>query len=337
MARKKKPVLTPTPMIPPLIRWARGRGVDVARLSARFGLSAGVESEEQALFDPERFEELLAALADELGDPFLGLHLPAALEWKRYTMAELAARAAPTVREALERVVRFGSAFYAHLVFGLEDRGDEVVFTHRLRGAPAPGMHGNEYALASSLMHTQRLVSAPIKVRRVWFMHRRRGDLGELERFFGTREIGFGARENALVYDARLMSEQLRTGDARMLATVEELAAEEQRARPAPSDFAATVAARVGRALESGRPRLESVSKQLRMSPRTLARRLSDEGTSFKAVVESVQRELACRFARDPAIPLGEVAYRVGFADPATFHRAFKRWTGLTPGEFRRG
>lgn len=198
MARRKKPALTPTPMIPPLVRWARSRGADVERLCARFGLPPGVEAEDEALFDAARFEELLETLAAELGDPFLGLHLPDALEWKRYSMAELAARAAPTVRGALERVVRFGSAFYAHLVFGLEDRGDEVVFTHRLRGARAPGMHGNEYALASALSHTRRLLSGPVRIRRVWFMHRRRGELGELERFFGTREIGFGERENAI-------------------------------------------------------------------------------------------------------------------------------------------
>jgi AraC-like DNA-binding protein len=73
------------------------------------------------------------------------------------------------------------------------------------------------------------------------------------------------------------------------------------------------------------------------MSARTLARRLEEEGTSFTSVVEAVQRELACRLAADASLPLGEVAYRVGFADPATFSRAFKRWTGQTPGGYRRG
>jgi AraC-like DNA-binding protein len=72
------------------------------------------------------------------------------------------------------------------------------------------------------------------------------------------------------------------------------------------------------------------------MSLSTLARRLEEEGTSFKNVVEVVRRDLACRYARNPAIPLAEVAYRVGFSDAPTFTRAFKRWTGKTPGAYRK-
>jgi AraC-like DNA-binding protein len=73
------------------------------------------------------------------------------------------------------------------------------------------------------------------------------------------------------------------------------------------------------------------------MSPRTLRRMLRDEGTTFRDVVAEVRRELAFRYLRDPDVPIGEVAFLVGFSDANAFHRAFKRWTGGTPGEFRRG
>ena len=60
------------------------------------------------------------------------------------------------------------------------------------------------------------------------------------------------------------------------------------------------------------------------------------EGTSLTAVADETRAEVARELLADPALPLGEVAYRAGFADLATFSRAFKRWTGTSPGRYRR-
>ena len=74
----------------------------------------------------------------------------------------------------------------------------------------------------------------------------------------------------------------------------------------------------------------------MQMSARTLQRRLEGEGTSLTAVVDDTRQALARELLADPALALGEIAYRTGFADLATFSRAFKRWTGTSPGRFRR-
>jgi AraC-like DNA-binding protein len=338
MPRQRKTPSAPSRLLPPLLRYVRQQGGDVGALARRFNLPASIETLDEATVEPGRFEELLEAVATEVGDPFLGLHLPAVLAFPRYSMAELAARAAPTLRQALERVVRFGSSFYAQLSFGLKERDGEFIFTHRLRGGQPGGQHGNEYALASILTHSRRTTGLPLQPRRLWFTHRREGDLGELVRFFGTPDIAFGRSENALVFEAAVLATPLQTEDPRLLATIDELAERAVREQPAPSDLTATVAARIRQGLGGGTlPEASAVARALRVSARTLARRLEDEGTTFKAVVESVRRDLACRQLEDPAIPLGEVAYRLGFSDVATFSRAFKRWTGKSPGAYRRG
>ncbi len=72
------------------------------------------------------------------------------------------------------------------------------------------------------------------------------------------------------------------------------------------------------------------------MSTRTLQRRLDDEGTRFSDVLDTVRERLARSLLLDPSLTLAEVAYRTGFSDLATFSRAFKRWSGLPPGAFRR-
>lgn len=74
----------------------------------------------------------------------------------------------------------------------------------------------------------------------------------------------------------------------------------------------------------------------LRMSPRTLQRRLEDEGLRLSALIDDVRAQAARRHLEDPRIPLIDVAFRLGFSDLATFSRAFRRWTGMPPGAYRR-
>ena len=88
--------------------------------------------------------------------------------------------------------------------------------------------------------------------------------------------------------------------------------------------------------LAEGEPTLEHLSKRLHMSARTLHRRLAAEGTTFRSVVTTLRMELAERGLREPHLPIGEIAFRLGFSEPSAFHRAFKRWTGWQPLAYRR-
>jgi AraC-like DNA-binding protein len=336
MPRSRQMAAPPGRVIPALFRYLRTRGVDVAPLVRRFNLPSDVEALQELAVTPADFDPILQAAGKELADPFIALHLPAVLTWQDYPMAELAARSCATVGEALGRVVRFGSAFFARLVFGLEERGDEVEFTHSVRGGPPRGRrHGDEYALASVLTHMRRWAGVEIVARRVRFMHASRGDLAELYRFFGTDDVDFGCTENALVFDVSVMRLPLATRDPRLLATAESLAERELSERPPVPAFAQTVAVHVRKELADGSPTASSVARRMRMSMRTMQRRLDEEGTTFRRVLEGVRRDLARAYARDASIPLSEVARRLGFCDLPTFTRAFRRWTGQAPGAFR--
>lgn len=78
---------------------------------------------------------------------------------------------------------------------------------------------------------------------------------------------------------------------------------------------------------------LESVASKLKMTPRTLQRRLKAEGTSYRAVIEDFRRHVATQTLSPPATA-SELAKALGFGDVRAFHRAFKRWTGTSRGEF---
>ena len=84
-----------------------------------------------------------------------------------------------------------------------------------------------------------------------------------------------------------------------------------------------------------GEPQIELVARDLAMSSRTLQRRLSSAGLSYQELLDAVRRETAEKCIAESRLSIGEVAYLVGYSEPAPFHCAFKRWTGLTPQAFR--
>jgi AraC-like DNA-binding protein len=81
---------------------------------------------------------------------------------------------------------------------------------------------------------------------------------------------------------------------------------------------------------------LDSITAQLKMSPRSLRRRLQEEGTSFRELVEEVRAQLAIKYVRDTSLSIEDVTYALGFNDASAFRHAFRRWTGAAPQEFRR-
>jgi AraC-like DNA-binding protein len=87
--------------------------------------------------------------------------------------------------------------------------------------------------------------------------------------------------------------------------------------------------------LRVGEAQLDLIRRKLGLSARTLQRKLQEEGTSYQELLEETQRTLAEFYLQKPEIAICEVSYLLGFAQPSAFHRAFRRWTGLTPGEFR--
>jgi AraC-like DNA-binding protein len=81
---------------------------------------------------------------------------------------------------------------------------------------------------------------------------------------------------------------------------------------------------------------VRNVARSLNTSGRTLQRRLQQDGTSLQQLISAVRCELAMEMLRNPGQSSNEISDQLGFSAPSAFHRAFKRWTGMTPGQYRR-
>jgi AraC-like DNA-binding protein len=320
-----------------MLRMLRKQGADVGALLRAVHLPPGAETSEEVALSPDEFEVLLRTASRQLRDPLLAVRLPELLEWPSYHVGELAARASPTLREAFARVVRYGSLFYAHLVFACEEQGAEFVVAYRLRSGGAGGRYGNEYAVASILTNVRRIASGPVAPRRIFFAHRQVEEADALRRHFGVDEVAFDRGASGIAFDRRDMDRPSIGHDPRLLATAERLADRALEESPPPADFVASVAAKVRHSLRGGPIEAHTVARKMHLSTRTLQRRLDEHGTTFSELVERVRKDAALEAVRDPSLTLAQVAQRAGFSDAATFGRAFKRWTGRSPGVYRRG
>ena len=120
------------------------------------------------------------------------------------------------------------------------------------------------------------------------------------------------------------------------LAFLDEVAkAAESRSKPRPTPFRRDIERRLEEMLPAGPVRIDELARALGLSRQTLYRRLKAEGTTFEEVLDSLRHRLALRLVRDEGVPVKEAAWRLGFSDPAAFSRAFKRWTGKSPRDFR--
>ncbi len=101
-------------------------------------------------------------------------------------------------------------------------------------------------------------------------------------------------------------------------------------AKPRETPFRREVEQRIEPLLAAGPVRIDQVARAMGLSRQTLYRRLKAEGATFEELLDRLRRRLALRLVRE-RLPVKEVAYRLGFSDPAAFSRAFKRWTGSSP------
>lgn len=299
------------------------------------GLTAADLEGPEARISQAAHNVVVAELAVRSGDPDFGLHFAERLDLDAFdVVGHLAARSA-TLGEAFRRVCLFSRILHDAGRVDLEERSDEVTLYPGCRGLLHTfPRHGAEFAALGAVMLARRVTGVPIVPLAVTFKHPAPPRLSEHHRLFGVTPR-FDQPETAVSFEPSVLALRIAGSQPGLAGHLDAYARDVMSRLPEDGGLVARVERLVTSSLARGLPEIDAIASQLAMSPRTLQRRLGDEGTTFAAIVDRARHQLAARYLADDRLSLAEVGFLVGFADPSNFHRAFRRWTGVTPGVFR--
>jgi AraC-like DNA-binding protein len=268
------------------------------------------------------------------GDAALGVRAGQLVRFGEGGVLDFAMHSARSIREASE-VANWHAAQYGDaLNISIEVPGERALlrFDNRLAW---PAVVADFMLSAWYSVHLSRQLTAAAELE-CWFAHEAPPELEAYQQAFPLAQLKFGMPYYAFSFAARWVDEPLASADAALhtlhrsyLASVVERAAAQHALAPRVREL---IAAQMRR----GRPTAVHVTRRLKMSRRTLSRRLIQEGTSFKTLLDELRCKLALRFVADGQLPLEDISNQLSFSRVQGFHRAFRRWAGTTPGNYRR-
>lgn len=202
-------------------------------------------------------------------------------------------------------------------------------------GEPPPPACAVACAAAASVGFARWLAGADDGLRRVALTYSEPANREAHDRFFRC-EIVWDAPYITVWRDPTVLRKPLAQADPGLRVRMEERASRLAAERAAPDLLVRRVRDVVARNVREAPSDLETVAGVLELSPKALSRRLADSGTTFSRIVDDTRRELALGYIVDASLTLVDVAFLCGFSEQSAFNRAFKRWTGVPPGEYRR-
>lgn len=277
--------------------------------------------------------ESIAYWIKATGDVDLGLKAGAAMYFGEGGALDFAMQSAGTFRESFEVAARHSRLFSDALELKLETHGSNVLI--RLDNKMPWPRAGVDFTLSAwHNLHFRPLLPDDSGFE-VWLAHEEPANTVEYQRAFAGARLKFNAPCYGFAMDGSLIDAPLASGDSALHAAHCEHLEFLQARLWEPRRFALRVREWIARELRRGRPTSWHVARQLQISRRTLVRRLNNEGTSFKAELDEMRRQLALTLVAKPQPSLMEITAILGFSQVQAFHRAFRRWTGQTPMQYR--
>lgn len=297
------------------------------------GLPMGLFNQERIQLTTEEFFALYRGIAEVSRDPEIGLKLGTEDRIERYDPIVIAALCTRSFRDALERLGRYKQLTCPERI-DLVERGNEcaVHFTWLLAHQEEPALLV-DVCFAWIMTIARRGTGRPIRPKRVEFQ-RPETLRGMYERHFEC-PVRFKAAKNVLVFSKPDMDGPFLTYNADLLSAVAPQLEAELKQQLAEKNLREQVKGILKRLLAGQRPGIQDVARELRVSGRTLQRRLTEDGATFQQLMEEARRELARHYLLHSSLELNETAYLLGYEDANSFFRAFHRWEGTSPGQWR--
>jgi len=282
--------------------------------------------------DTRQFFAVWRAIAELSGDELLGLRLGSGAATGALEPSTMVALYSATFGEALARLAKYKGLSCPEEVRLEHDGGiARLSFHWTLAREPAPDLI-TDVAFASIHAIAQRGAGRVIKPRRLELIRKLPSVVPYALHF--ECEVLTGCKDDALIYDVQALDIPFISGNEALLAALAP-AFDQKLDEMAEPDIEARVHVALTKMMQGSHLSVERLALKLDMSTRSLQRRLGEAGTSYQAMLDRVRLEMAKRLLSETSFTPGEIAFFLGFEEANSFHRAFRRWEGRTPSQWR--
>lgn len=324
-----------------LTSWSRAvrraldnHGCDSAALFAQAGLDLAALNDPTARYSLSSTTKLWRLSVEATGNPCFGLEVASAVTQTTFHALGYSLAASSTLKEAFERIVRYFRLVTDAVDLEFVCDGDSYRFVIRPLSASDPPADEAVDAFVSLFIRFCRAMLgrgfSPLKIR----LARPRPNSSCFEDVYRA-PLEFGCAETEIWFPVEPFERRLETANPE-LARLNDEVTMRHLAQVERDDLLARVRVILIKEFPLGVPPAAKVATVLHLSLRSLQRKLSDEGSSYEEVVNATRRELALSYLEDRC-SIGEITYLLGFSDASSFNRAFKRWTGKAPSQYRSG
>jgi AraC-like DNA-binding protein len=315
---------------------------DVSEIFEKYSISPIVIASPDARISIPKLLLLGHACISLTGKPWLGLEMGSMTAPTNLGLPGLIAMAAGDLRQACSAIahyetlnsfnVRGQSSFYCDQNEGLRDG---ILKFYSL----SPYNEYNYFVVDSVLSGWMNVIAEFVgskgAIKKVCFEFSE-PSYGDKYREFFDCEVIFNQPTNQLVINADYLSKPCINSCQSLYLLLKRQADSELASAQLGLSFTEVVARVITPLLNVSTPTLDQVAELLNIAPWTIRRKLIEEGASFQKVLNDTRRDLAVTYVSSSRLSLGEIAYLLGFGSPTAFQHAFKRWTGKSPGSYRR-
>jgi AraC-like DNA-binding protein len=319
-------------LIWPFLRLLRERGLEIDSPIVR-----GSSTDDPDARIPHRIAiSLLKQVAMGTGDEAIGIRAAEYVRPGDFDVLEYAAVSSPTWGEAMLVVNRYLRLIHDAAEFTLDVAGERAIWRYRFPPGVDLPPASVEYFMAVVVLLGRRYSGGDfLKGGAAHFIHPPPRDASEQRRMFGPSVL-FEQTENCLVFPVSALSLPMVKSDPALRSMLERVAREMLERLPKADALTGQIRQLLASELGRGDPGIVTLAQHLHMTPRTLRRRLAEIGTTHRDILEQLRKELALRYLGERSIGTSEVAFLLGYSNASAFHKAFKRWTGVSASEYRR-
>jgi AraC-like DNA-binding protein len=313
----------------------RESGIRPAPLLSKAGLTVEQIDDRGARLKVQSQIRFLELGAEALQDDALGFHLARDFDLREVGLLYYVLASSETLADALHKAERYSGIVNEGILLRFGARRETAITLSYVDVERRSDRQQVEFWLTSIVRLNRQLTNRRLVPSRIRVAHHRAKTTPELRSFLGC-DIEFGSNVDEIVFPAAVKLMPIVSADPHLNELLIKYCDEALAHRePNRTTLRSGVENAIALLLPHGKARADEISRRLGMSHRTLARQLASEGLSFSKILDDMKVDLARGYLRHRDLPISQIAWLLGYREVSAFTHAFKRWTGITPRQFR--